>query len=174
MINMEHIRNNLEGITAESAEVIELLEILYSRCDEGTSNISSGIGCAIRSLKSTIGKATFLVNSTFDSVDKSKAIDGAVGFEFRIQIARENLGLSEADLARQIGTYSDHISDWECGITEVPASMIIPLANALKCDPLWLLTGESVNSQGLSGAGKQQHRHVSQQADALSHEAPQQ
>ncbi|MDH0315287.1 helix-turn-helix domain-containing protein [Klebsiella pasteurii] len=60
---------------------------------------------------------------------------------FRIQLARENLGLSEADLARQLNTYSDHISDWECGITEPPASMIIPLANALKCDPLWLLTG---------------------------------
>lgn len=61
----------------------------------------------------------------------------------RILLARENLGLSEADLARQLNTYSDHISDWECGITEVPASMIIPLASALGCDPLWLLTGNN-------------------------------
>ncbi|HFI5586092.1 TPA: helix-turn-helix domain-containing protein [Raoultella ornithinolytica] len=60
-----------------------------------------------------------------------------------IQLARENLDLSEADLARQLNTYSDHISDWECGITEPPASMIIPLANALSCDPLWLLTGNN-------------------------------
>jgi DNA-binding transcriptional regulator YiaG len=62
----------------------------------------------------------------------------------RILLARENLGLTEADLARLLNTYSDHISDWECGITEPAASMIIPLANALKCDPMWLLTGESV------------------------------
>ncbi|TNL00616.1 hypothetical protein CYD30_28745, partial [Kosakonia cowanii] len=58
---------------------------------------------------------------------------------FRIQLAREDLGLTEADLARALNTYSDHISDWECGVTEPPASVIIPLANALKCDPLWLL-----------------------------------
>lgn len=69
--------------------------------------------------------------------------DGGMAVAFRIQLARENLGLSEADLARQLNTYSDHISDWECGITEPPASMIIPLANALKCDPLWLLTGNN-------------------------------
>ncbi|ELE9728692.1 helix-turn-helix domain-containing protein [Enterobacter kobei] len=61
----------------------------------------------------------------------------------RIKIARENLGLSEADLARNLNNYSYHISDWECGITEPPVSMIIPLANALKCDPLWLLTGNN-------------------------------
>lgn len=85
---------------------------------------------------------------------------------FRIQLARENLGLSEADLARKLNTYSDHISDWECGITEPPASMIIPLANVLKCDPLWLLTGENSTRQNLSDFGKQQHQHVSQQDDA--------
>ncbi|EJX4581060.1 helix-turn-helix domain-containing protein [Salmonella enterica] len=72
--------------------------------------------------------------------------DGNSNIAYRIQLARENLGLSEADLARQIGTYSDHISDWECGITEPPASMVIPLANALKCDPMWLLTGQGNNA----------------------------
>ncbi|WP_181264144.1 hypothetical protein [Escherichia coli] len=40
-----------------------------------------------------------------------------------------------------IHTYNDPINDWECGICEVPASQIIPLANALGCDPMWLLTG---------------------------------
>ncbi|EJI4858947.1 helix-turn-helix domain-containing protein [Salmonella enterica] len=73
-------------------------------------------------------------------------IDGNLILGDRIQLARENLGLSEADLARQLGTYSDHISDWECGITEPPASMVIPLANALKCDPLWLLGDSESNA----------------------------
>ncbi|KAF1368749.1 helix-turn-helix domain-containing protein [Yokenella regensburgei] len=62
----------------------------------------------------------------------------------RIQLTRENLGLSDAELARNLKTYSNIISDWECGITEPPASMVIPLANALKCDLLWLLAGEPV------------------------------
>jgi len=65
--------------------------------------------------------------------------DGGMGIGFRIQLARENLDLTEAELAIKLNTYSDHISDWECEITEPPASMIIPLANALKCDPMWLL-----------------------------------
>ncbi|HGU6444118.1 TPA: helix-turn-helix domain-containing protein [Citrobacter amalonaticus] len=63
----------------------------------------------------------------------------------RIQLAREKLGLSEVDLAQSLNTYSDHISGWECGTIEPPASVIIPLANALKCDPLWLLTGKSMD-----------------------------
>lgn len=69
--------------------------------------------------------------------------DGGMTIAFRIQLARENIGLTEADLARLLNTYSDHISGWECGTTEPPASAIIPLANALKCDPLWLLTGNA-------------------------------
>lgn len=94
----------------------------------------------------------------------------ALSLSERIQITRENLGLSEADLARQLNTYSDHISDWECGITEPPASMITPLANALKCDPLWLLSGEASIHQASAGGVGQQHRHVSQPTGAESHE----
>ncbi|WGE30497.1 helix-turn-helix domain-containing protein [Edwardsiella tarda] len=67
--------------------------------------------------------------------------DGCRPIGHRIQLARENLGLTEAELARQLNTYSDHVSDWEAGISELPASQVIPLANVLKCDPLWLLTG---------------------------------
>ncbi|WP_250220641.1 helix-turn-helix domain-containing protein, partial [Escherichia coli] len=36
----------------------------------------------------------------------------------RIKSARKKLGLTEADLARMINTYSDPINDWECGICE--------------------------------------------------------
>ncbi|CAA0273353.1 helix-turn-helix domain-containing protein [Klebsiella michiganensis] len=143
MINTTHIRNNLEGIASESVEVIELLEIIYSQCDEHASKISSGVGCAIRSLRSTTSQVNSLISTTLDSTGGSKTKGGEDAFSHRIQLARENLGLSEADLARQLNTYSDHISDWECGITEPPASIIIPLANALKCDPLWLLTGNN-------------------------------
>ncbi|EIO74758.1 helix-turn-helix domain protein [Escherichia coli TW09109] len=61
----------------------------------------------------------------------------------RIKSARKKLGLTEADLARMINTYSDPINDWECGICEVPADQIVPLASALNCDLVWLLTGKS-------------------------------
>ncbi|EFG0987007.1 helix-turn-helix domain-containing protein [Escherichia coli] len=61
----------------------------------------------------------------------------------RIKGARKKLGLTESDLARMINTYSDPINDWECGIHEVPADQIVPLASALNCDLMWLLTGKS-------------------------------
>lgn len=61
----------------------------------------------------------------------------------RIKSARTKLGLTESDLARMIHTYSAPINDWECGIHEVPAAQIVPLASALNCDLMWLLTGKS-------------------------------
>lgn len=62
----------------------------------------------------------------------------------RIRIARKKLGLTEADLARMINTYSAPINDRECGTSEVPADQIVPLASTLNCDLIWLLTGKSV------------------------------
>lgn len=101
--------------------------------------------------------------------------DGGLSLGDHIQLARENLGLSEADLARQLNTYSDHISDWECGITEPPASMIIPLANALKCDPLWLLTGDATRQSPAAPDHQSQSHHSeplrSDASDHASHHA---
>ncbi|MDI9801335.1 helix-turn-helix domain-containing protein [Citrobacter koseri] len=62
---------------------------------------------------------------------------------FRIHLARKNLGLSEADLAGMLGLIPECITDWEDGNCPVEATYVIPLATALKCDPLWLLDGRS-------------------------------
>lgn len=87
-----------------------------------------------------------------------------------IQLARENLGLSEAELARLLDTHSDNISDWECGITEPPAGMVIPLANALKCDPMWLLGAEVNRQPPATPAHQSQCQHSAQQrSDASDH-----
>ncbi|EAU9424139.1 helix-turn-helix domain-containing protein [Salmonella enterica] len=60
----------------------------------------------------------------------------------RIQIARENLGMSEDDLAEKLNIHPGDVLSWEDGTDQPLAGMIIPLANALKCDPMWLLTGK--------------------------------
>ncbi|ELK9813294.1 helix-turn-helix domain-containing protein [Salmonella enterica] len=65
----------------------------------------------------------------------------------RIQIARENLGLSEVDLAEKLDIHPGYVLTWEDGTDQPLAGMIIPLANALRCDPMWLLTGENSNRQ---------------------------
>ncbi|EBB5940691.1 helix-turn-helix domain-containing protein [Salmonella enterica] len=96
--------------------------------------------------------------------------DGNSNIAYRIQFARENLGISEADLARKLNTYSDHISDWECGIAEPPASVIIPLANALKCDPMWLLTGETTRQYPATPVHQSRNQYSGQQrSDASDH-----
>lgn len=87
-------------------------------------------------------KSEFVTTETLISATRAlrhTPHDSGMSIGDRIQLARENLDLTEADLARNLNTYSDHISDWECGTTEVPANLILPLSEALKCDPLWLL-----------------------------------
>ncbi|MDJ6367199.1 helix-turn-helix domain-containing protein [Salmonella enterica] len=63
----------------------------------------------------------------------------------RIQIARENLGMSKAALANKLDLTPECIADWEEETCPVEATYIIPLATALKCDPIWLLTGNPVD-----------------------------
>ncbi|EDT3088916.1 helix-turn-helix domain-containing protein [Salmonella enterica subsp. enterica serovar Newport] len=61
----------------------------------------------------------------------------------RIQIARENLGMSLDDLAASVLPDDvEVVSEWENGKSEPCASEIIRLSQALKCDPMWLLTGK--------------------------------
>lgn len=63
----------------------------------------------------------------------------------RIQIARENLDMSKAALANKLDLTPECIADWEDGNCPLEASYAIPLANALKCDLMWLLTGNPVD-----------------------------
>ncbi|EIP3426492.1 hypothetical protein LSE82_005384, partial [Salmonella enterica] len=46
----------------------------------------------------------------------------------RIQIARENLDMSEDDLAEKLNIHPGDVLSWEDGADQLPAGMIIPLA----------------------------------------------
>lgn len=130
------------------AELCDSLFVIRSILETSTHLLSGGeCECELSSKLSLL--ALDKVTCLTQKIKCEEPFDSKIEFSEtslisdKIQSSRENLGLSEADLARQLNTYSDHISDWECGITEPPASIIIPLANALKCDPLWLLTGSA-------------------------------
>ncbi|EEO7837828.1 helix-turn-helix domain-containing protein [Salmonella enterica] len=91
---------------------------------------------------------------------------------YRIQIARENLGMSLDDLAAAvIPDDVEVISEWENSKSEPCASEIIRLSQALKCDPMWLLTGESSNRQSPATPAHQSRSHHSgpQRSDASDH-----
>jgi transcriptional regulator with XRE-family HTH domain len=72
----------------------------------------------------------------------------------RIKFARESAGLKKADLVRAVGVSAPTISDWESGkIKNIEGENLRKLANALKVNSDWLLTGKGprnrVDSQAL-------------------------
>ncbi len=88
----------------------------------------------------------------------------------RLRTQREACGLTTAELARLLDLDEEIIIQWESGEYEPTISMLIPLANILGCDPMWLLTGE-VTPPEQQKSEEQQHHDASQQVCPLSREA---
>lgn len=61
---------------------------------------------------------------------------------FRLKVARESMGLKQADLAERAGTQWQQVSRWERGTATPRAKAVKALSEALKINPTWLLTGE--------------------------------
>lgn len=80
----------------------------------------------------------------------------------RLRTQREACGLTTAELARMLDLDEEIIIQWESGEYEPTISMLIPLANILGCDPMWLLTGE-VTPPEQPKSEEQQHHDASQQ-----------
>jgi transcriptional regulator with XRE-family HTH domain len=70
--------------------------------------------------------------------------DGGIGF--RIQLARENLGLTQGQVAKAIGVTPTCVSRWEVEEAEPSWLYLSPLSEALKCDLFWLL-GDSKGNE---------------------------
>ncbi|NMJ15097.1 helix-turn-helix domain-containing protein [Salmonella enterica subsp. enterica serovar Anatum] len=62
----------------------------------------------------------------------------------RIRQLRKDRTLTQAELAAAINVTTQAVSLWENDSAVMGVDKLLPLANALKCDPMWLLTGESV------------------------------
>lgn len=128
--------------TAELARLLDLDEEIIIQWESGEYEptismlipLANVLGCDPLSLLSE--------NNTAVPVRVNAPEVNAESIGTRIESARKKLGLTESDLAHMIHTYSDPINDWECGICKVPADQIVPLASALHCDPMWLLTGK--------------------------------
>lgn len=72
----------------------------------------------------------------------------------RIRHVRKSTDLKQQHVASATGVTVQAISLWENDQSIPTSDKIIPLANALKCDPMWLLTGESSNRQVSADSGK--------------------
>ena len=58
---------------------------------------------------------------------------------FRIQFLRQEIGLTQVELATRVGTSTWSISRWERGHVGPHISFIVALANALGCTTDWLV-----------------------------------
>jgi len=67
--------------------------------------------------------------------------DPARSFAARIVYARENQGLTTAQLARRLGVESATLQGWESGRLEPRSSRVSTLAGMLNVSLVWLLTG---------------------------------
>ncbi|ECW0821166.1 helix-turn-helix transcriptional regulator [Salmonella enterica subsp. enterica] len=92
----------------------------------------------------------------------------------RIRQLRKDRMLTQAELAAAINVTTQAVSLWENDSSVMGVDKLLPLANALKCDLMWLLTGNATH-QDLPDTDNGEHlyRHASQQAGDVSHEAPQ-
>ncbi|WP_407084627.1 helix-turn-helix domain-containing protein [Pluralibacter gergoviae] len=68
----------------------------------------------------------------------------------RIKKKREELHLSQAQLAALAGMRQQSLQAIEAGLTKRPR-FLIELAEALNCEPQWLLYGESQDSGSRTG-----------------------
>lgn len=67
-----------------------------------------------------------------------------------IKILREKKGLTQADLANQLGVSSKAVSKWETAKGLPDISLIEPLAQALSVSVMELMTGETVINENVS------------------------
>lgn len=141
--------NVIEDITAQIIEGKTLLESIYRESDENEKT-DCYTACLLRSLEKTVDNAREYVIQFSKNHKHSKptAPTDYIPYNIgnRIQIARENLGMSEDDLAEKLDIHPGNVLSWEDGADQPLAGMIIPLSNALKCDPMWLLTGQGNNA----------------------------
>ena len=68
-----------------------------------------------------------------------------------IRQLRENRGMTQADLAQQIGVSSKTVSKWETAKGLPDISLLQPLAQALGVSVIELMNGQQITNQNVSG-----------------------
>lgn len=137
---------------------------------QGIGRISSKLsGCLAEIQPSATTTAEPLIAATRTQL--YAPYDGGMTIAFRIQIARENLGMSLDDLAAAVIPGDvEVLLEWENNKSEPCASEIIRLSQALKCDPLWLLTGETTRQYPATPIYQSRNQYSWQQrSDASDH-----
>lgn len=138
------IKDTIETITAEIRESMTLLEMAYSESED--EKISAVISCVMRSTSSSLRKADGLVNTlltTKEYAPSKTEINTQTSFAARLRLALAHSGMTQADLAKQIGVSQGAISSYVTGkVKEPDFDRARLMAQALRVSALWLIFGE--------------------------------
>ncbi len=149
-----------EGFSLEQSDafanislLIETGMLLTASTNERTEEIGDIVlGMAKKYSQAASQKYVYGNHSTIQQTAADGATTQRPTIGFRIQIARENLDMSEDDLAEKLNIHPGDVLTWEDGTDQPLAGMIIPLSTALKCDPMWLLTGNPLDVKAVQPA----------------------
>jgi transcriptional regulator with XRE-family HTH domain len=64
-------------------------------------------------------------------------------FALRLKSRMQRLGVQANELAEKIGVTPGAVSNWMNGVNEAKGSNLRKLAEVLRCDPHWLVTGDT-------------------------------
>lgn len=145
----------IEDIAAQIVEGRVLLENIYRESDENEKTDCS-IACLLRSLEKTVDNAYEYVEQFSKNNKQPQPTPLQPGDTLaicaRIRQLRKERMLTQAELAKSVDVQPNLVTMWENNMTEPRAKHIIPLANALKCDPVWLLSGNPLDVKAASPA----------------------
>lgn len=66
----------------------------------------------------------------------------------RIQLALDRIGMTQTELARQIGTSHPRVNSWINRDVFPDGRFLVLMPKVLRCDAYWLLTGEGGPTPG--------------------------
>ena len=69
--------------------------------------------------------------------------------------------ISQLDIAKKINKASSDISRWKRNEPPIPSELIEKLADAMQCDPAWLLTGTGSEKEAQSSAQQYEPKDLS-------------
>ncbi|EHM7313087.1 helix-turn-helix domain-containing protein [Salmonella enterica] len=145
---------------------IKQIETLQIEALESCSNSAKKVLLEIAIEKTQALKEIISNQPLFSTCD-----DGTLIGE-RIRKTRKERSLTQADLAEAANVTTQAVCLWENSNTIMAVDKLIPLANALKCDPMWLLTGESSNHQSpATPVHQSRNQYSGQQRSAASDHA---
>lgn len=127
----------------KSAKLADLLLVISQVLHDESVDNQGAISCVgiAWDLNNDINNKLSLLSSTKAAPAEDIDLPHGSTIGERIHKLRKARGMIQPQIADAVNVSTQAVSLWENGSATPGSDKIIPLANALKCDPMWLLAG---------------------------------